>query len=737
MPSASHEDETVSQKRPSQAHPSPVAAEPATVPLTVALAGNPNSGKTSIFNALTGAHQHVGNWGGVTVELKEGTARLGAHQVTVVDLPGTYSLSAYSLEERVARDYLVEAHPDVVVQVVDATNLERHLYLTVQLLELGVRPVLALNMWDEVRRKGLKIDVDALAHILHLPVVTTVGRTAEGIDGMLEAAVRHGRDGDTHFDRLPAPFAKEVQRAIHTLTADERLSRLGRYPAHWVAAKLLENDTQVREMLAGHRDLLEQVDGLEAQVERITGQDTETLIAEGRYGFIAGAVRQTVTKPGVSRIELSDRIDRVLTHPVLAYPVFLLFMWLLFQATFKLGEYPAALLDMLFGWIGNSAEAALPPGDLRDLIVEGVVKGVGSVASFLPNILILFFGISIMEDTGYMARAAFIMDKFMHSIGLHGKSFVPVIMGMGCTVPAIMAARTLESPRDRIKTILLTPLISCSARLPVYVLFAGSLFPRHAGAIVFLFNFVFGLTAFFGMGLLFHKTLFRGEDYPFVMELPPYRFPTMRSVIIHMWQKARHYLKKMGGVVLLFTVIVWALGSFPKAPELRNEYEQRIEQVQTDGDMSPAEKTERVVQLRREHEATFMRQTYIGRLGQFLEPAVSPLGFDWQAAVSLVTGFVAKEVVVSSLGVLYGAGDEADEESAGLQNHIRAHFTPLSGFAFMLFVLLYTPCIVAFFTIVRELRNWRWSLFSVTYQIAFAWLAAFVVYQGGRLLGLV
>jgi ferrous iron transport protein B len=705
--------------------------------LTVALAGNPNSGKTSIFNTLTGAHQHVGNWGGVTVEVKEGTARSGERAVTVVDLPGTYSLSAYSLEERVARDYLVEAAPDVVIQVIDATNLERHLYLTVQLLELGVRPLLAFNMWDEVQAKGLRINIRELETILGLRIVTTVGRTGKGVHEMLSAAVEMADSGQTRCAQSPVRLPRELARAVQHLSADPAVASFAKYPVHWTAVKLLESDQHVLDAIAPSDERLPQrVAALVAEIEHLHGEDPESLIAESRYGYIAGAVRQTVKRPAVSRIEISDRIDRVLTHPILAYPIFLAFMWLLFQATFTLGTYPAALLDAFFSWLASATMAVMPDGLLQDLVVEGGIRGVGSVAAFLPNILILFLGISLMEDSGYMARAAFIMDKFMHSIGLHGKSFVPVIMGMGCSVPAIMAARTLESPRDRIKTILLTPLISCSARLPVYVLFAGALFPKHAGAVVFLFNFVFGLAAFFGMGLLFHKTLFRGEDHPFVMELPPYRTPTARSVVIHMWQKAAHYVKKMGGVVLVFTVIVWALGTFPRAHAPIEEYQREVTQIEANESLSTEAKAEAREELAGERDAHLLRATYLARIGGFLEPAVAPLGFEWQEAVSLLTGFVAKEIIVSSMGVMYAVGDNADAESEALRHRIAEHFTPLTGVAFMMFVLLYTPCLVAFVTIIRELHDWRWSLFSLSYQIALAWGVAFLVYQGGRLVGL-
>jgi ferrous iron transport protein B len=503
--------------------------------------------------------------------------------------------------------------------------------------------------------------------------------------------------------------------------------------------KLFENDSQVEEFVKGLESgaaVLGQRTVSAQKIEALLGEDTESLIAEARYGFIAGAVRETVTKEPVDRVDLSNKIDSVLTHRFWAYPVFLLFMWLLFQLTFLLGRYPQEWIDTLFGWMGALVSRNMADGVFRDLLVNGIIGGVGSVAVFLPNILLLFFGISIMEDTGYMARAAFIADKFMHSIGLHGKSFIPMLMGMGCSVPAILAARTLESERDRIKTILLVPLISCSARMPVYVLFAGTFFPRHAGNIVFLFQFVFGIAAFFLMGFLFKHTLFKGEENPFVMELPPYRLPTIRSVAIHMWQKAEHYLKKMGGVVLVFSMILWYMGAFPRTATIDGGFDQKRKAIESSPELTPEDKAQNLSMLESERQSKIMERTYIGRLGKVLEPVVRPLGFDWRGAVALVSGLVAKEVVVSSLGVLYAAGDNVSEHSSELRRELAGHFTPLTAFGFMMFVLLYTPCVVSLVTIIRELKKWYWSVFSVTYQCTFAWIAAFAVFQLGRLAGL-
>lgn len=708
--------------------------------LKIALVGNPNSGKTSIFNYLTGARQRVGNWGGVTVETKEGITKSGDRKINLVDLPGTYSLSAYSIEEKVARDYVINEHPDVVINVIDATNLERNLYLTLQLLELGIRPVLAFNMWDEVKNKKIVIDIPKLENFFGVTIIPTIGKNGKDVQKMLGIAVDQGihdkKNGKRHST---THFPVELSDALIKIATKETLQQQKKYSSDWIALKLMENDSQVEEYVSelrnGKRVLLE-CDTLKKDIEDFLGDDPESIIAESRYGFISGALRESLRRDAIDKVEISDKIDNVLTHPVLAYPIFILFLWLLFQATFTIGAYPMDWIDGFCGWLGRLATAFIPEGNIQDLIVDGIIGGVGGVIVFLPNILILFFGVSIMEDTGYMARAAFIMDKIMHKMGLHGKSFVPVIMGLGCNVPAIMAARTLESPMDRIKTILLAPLISCSARLPVYMLFAAALFPTQAGNVVFLFQFVFSIAAFFFMGVLFKKTILRGEDVPFVMELPPYRLPTFRSVVIHMWQKAGHYLKKMGGVVLVFSIILWFAGAFPKYPDIVNNYMEQINQVSASTTLSDKEKDAKIQDLNNAKTSEIMSKTYIGRIGNFLEPAVKPLGFDWRGAVSLITGFVAKEVVVSSMGVLYAVGEEEGSESAALQEKIAENFTPLTGFGFMMFVLLYTPCIVALITLIRELKSWKWSLFSVGYQLVLAYMMAFLIYQGGKLFGL-
>jgi ferrous iron transport protein B len=706
--------------------------------LTIALAGNPNSGKTSLFNEITGATQKVGNWGGVTVEIKKGTKVINGDKVCFVDLPGTYSLSAYSEEERVALDYITRNHPDTIINVTDATNLERHLYLTIQLLEMGIRPVVALNMWDEVKSKGILIKTTELEKLLGLRVVTSSARTGSGVDELVKAAISQVKSNVENASKLKLPYPSEIISAVQQLTSI--ISRIDHdYPPDWLAIKLLEHDKAVEALLSKRIDAQEILKSLEIHQESIStilNEDSATLIAETRYGYIAGLLREVIQLTRSNAVEISDKIDNVLTHRFWAYPIFFAFMWLLFQATFKLGEYPMGWMDAGIELLMNLVRSILSPSLLRDLIVDGIITGVGGVIIFLPNIMILFFGISIMEDTGYMARAAFIMDRLMHRIGLHGKSFIPMLMGLGCSVPAIMAARTLESRNDRIKTILLTPLVACSARLPVFVLFAGAFFPSQAGNIVFLFQVVFGFSAFILMALLFKVTFFRkSEDIPFVMELPPYRLPTVKSMLLHMWQKAEHYLKKMGGVVLAFSILLWWAGVFPRSPEIEKEFNDKIIAIENDSGSSSEVKQHTIMKLETERDALVMQNTWIGQTGKLIEPIVQPFGSDWRGAVSLVTGFVAKEVVVSSMGVLYAVGSDIDEQNDLLYEKLRKAFSPLAAFSFMLFVLLYTPCIVALTTVIRELKSWRWSVFSVVYQLSLAWIAATVVFQIGSLIG--
>ena len=722
-----------------------VSADKPTI-ITIALAGNPNSGKTTIFNQLTGARQKVGNWGGVTVDIKEGEAECDGQPVKIVDLPGTYSLTAYSAEELTARNYIESGAADITIDIIDSSNLERNLFLAVQLMEMGRPLVFALNMSDEVDRKGVRIDLNKLYKLLDIPMQKTVGRNGDGVDKLIRLALEtcEGKHMPPHAIRINYGVEIEDELARIVPSLEQGMGDGYCAPARWYAVKLLEDDPDVRqkiEQTPRGEKILRQADKSKNHLQSIFHDNPQTIIAEKRYGYIHGAIKEAVTFKPVDRQDMSQKIDMILLNRWLAFPVFGLFMWLLYQTTFRLGEVPMMWIEGFFNLLRQGVLYVLPASPIRDLFTEGMISGVGGVAVFLPNILILFFGISLLEDTGYMARAAFIMDKIMHKMGLHGKSFIPMVMGLGCNVPAIMAARTLESRKDRVLTILIAPLISCQARLPIYVLFAGALFPSMAGNIVFgmhVLSFFFAFT----VGFLFRKTLFRGEEHPFVMELPPYRLPTVKSVFIHMWEKAKHYLQKMGGVVLVFSVVLWVMQSYPKNEALDKEYtpkflalNERIQAVPSKDTALRRRLQKERETLRREKEMRFTRTTFLGVMGRGIEPLLRPAGMDWRMGVSLLTGFVAKEVVVSSMGVLYHVGQEADETSRTLRNQIRRHYTPLQGLSFMLFVLLYTPCLVAFVTLVREIRSSKWSIFSLAYQLILAWSVAFIVYRVGRMMG--
>lgn len=711
--------------------------------ITIALAGNPNSGKTSIFNSLTGARQQVGNWPGVTVEKKVGQLTHRGYDIKVVDLPGTYSLTAYSVEERVVRSYIVEERPDVVIHVVDSGNLARNLYLTVQLIELETDLVVDLNMWDEFETSGAELDLERIHRLLGAPVVPTIGHRGEGIRDLLDAALDLTEDREDHHRHVPISYGPHVDDLMTELCEEIESSGLDLdgYPARWTAIKLLEGDHEIHEMVAaasGPPGASERVRRAASRAARhirtATGADPEKVISEGRSGYVEGALREALTEQQSDRMELSRQIDNVFTNRFFGYPIFLLMIWVLFQATFQLGSLPQSWMESLISWIGSTLGGALPESLLSDLLVDGVVGGVGSVIIFLPNIMILFLGIAFLEDSGYMARAAFLMDRLMHALGLHGKSFIPMLMGFGCSVPAIMATRTLESRRDRVLTALLVPLMSCSARLPVYVLIAGTFFAERAGTAVFTV-YVIGIVAALLMGRLFARTIFRSTPAPFVMELPPYRLPTAKGLVIHMWERAKIYLQKMGGVILVASIIMWFLGAFPKDAELVRSYESDIAALRQAGTVEAVEQAER---LEGELAAEMIEDSYIGRAGRAVYPVVRPIGFSWEMGVSLITGFVAKEVVVSTLGVLYHA--DASEAGPGetLPDALRdpsSGITPLAAFAFMVFILLYTPCIVSVIAIKREVgTGWMW--FSIGYQLALAWLVSFGIYRIGGAVGL-
>lgn len=718
--------------------------------LVIALAGNPNSGKTTVFNNLTGTRQKVGNWPGVTVEKKEGHVSRNGYDLTIVDLPGTYSLTPFSIEEVVARNFLLDERPDVVIDIIDASNLERSLYLATQIRELDCKVLFALNMADVAGSRGMKIDAAKLSELLNVPVVFTVGNRREGMDNLLQQAIELAESATPAARTRRVKYSHDIEEAIGRLKQFMEM-KAGRLPydTRWMAIKLLEDDKIVKERLiaaapeAGSH-ILQAAQRLHTHLAQRFDEDPQIVMTDERYGFIAGIIREVQSATIQQRVDISRNIDLVLTHRLFGFPIFIFFIWAMFQLTFTLGEYPVQWIGAGVDGLSGAVGAALPEGILRSLLVDGVVAGVGSVIKFLPNILILFFCIALFEDTGYMARSAFLMDRIMHLIGLHGKSFIPMLMGFGCNVPAIMAARTLESEKDRILTILITPFMSCSAKLPVYVVLAGAFFGARAGTVIFGI-YLLGVVLSILTGRIFRSTLLKGADAPFVMELPPYRMPMAKSLLIHMWDRSKLFLLKMGQVILVGSIVIWGLSNFPREVAPSRDYAAETGRITATADSQMAtadgserrrieEQTEQAVRdLRREQKTEQTRHSYIGRIGRFIAPVFAPLGIDWQGGVALISGFVAKEIVVSTLGVLHAAG-ESDEEGALGQALIAAGMTPLSALSMMVFVLLYLPCLATTAVIRRETST-RWMLFSIGYSTAVAWGMAFVVYQIGRLLG--
>ena len=721
--------------------------------VTVALAGNPNSGKTTVFNNLTGARQHVGNWPGVTVEKKEGHFQKNGCDIKVVDLPGTYSLTAYSLEEIIARDFVVKDNPDVVMNIVDASNLERNLYLAVQMIELGANVMIVLNMTDVADSRGMKINVALLSELLGVPVIPAVAARNKGMIEITESMLGMTQ-GKPRGKEITISYGKEVEKEIAKLVniIEEGGALIQDYKPRWLAVKLLEGDKVMTAAVAdapGSGNIAHAVEQSRDRIRNILGDEPETIIADRRYGFISGLAREVVTRPLVDRRTLSDKIDSVVTNRALGLPIFLVLMWLTFQLTFTLGTPPMDWIDAGFAWLGGQAGALLGDSLAGSLVVDGIIGGVGGVLIFLPNILLLFLAIALLEDTGYMARAAFIMDRVMHKAGLHGKSFIPMLIGFGCNVPAIMATRTLENRRDRLVTILVAPLMSCGARLPVYILLAGAFFPaRTAGHVIFSM-YLIGIGFAIIMAKLFRRFLVTGPSTPFVMELPPYRLPMAKSVIIHMWERGWLYVKKAGTVILSIALIMWFLMAVPltfpgqhaleadlKAAAARAGQQARESNVEPGSDAyqklyAPAAAIENEIAGKQ------IENSIAGRIGHAIEPVFKPLGFDWKMDISIIAAFAAKEIVVSTLGTIYSIG-AADETSEGLREQLRKDpvFNPLVAYVLMLFTLLTVPCMATVAVIKRETNSWTWPLFSIAYQSALAWVICFIVYQAGRASGI-
>ena len=709
--------------------------------INVALVGNPNCGKTSLFNFASGAHEHVGNYSGVTVDAKEGTFQQDGYTFRIVDLPGTYSLSAYTPEELYVRRHLSEEQPDVVINVLDASNLERNLYLTCQLIDMDVRSVIALNMYDELERSGNKFDYESLSRMIGTPIVPTISRTGFGIEDLFKRVIKVYEEEDPVIRHIHINYGEVLEKGItnvrHVIKQNGNVAKS--LSKRYLSIKLLEGDPEIErfiQTLPGSETIIEERDQNVTQIEELLLEDSETAFTNARYGFISGALRETYEQNKIKEATSTQIIDLFVTHKVLGFPIFILFMWIMFEATFRLGAYPMEWIENLVGWIGNFVRGNMSEGPLKDLLVDGIIGGVGGVIVFLPNILILYLFISFMEDSGYMARAAFIMDKIMHKMGLHGKSFIPLVIGFGCNVPAIMASRTIESRNSRMITMLVNPLMSCSARLPVYVLLAGAFFPNNASFIL-LSLYVCGILLAVVMARLFKRFLFKEEDVPFVMELPPYRMPTAKSIMIHMWEKAKQYLHKMGGVILVASIIIWFLGYFPRHSEMGDAFDKQIAEVEN-AELDSKEKTETIAELERLKNMEHQKNSYIGTIGQTIQPVLHPLGFDWKMSVSLLTGMAAKEVVVSTLSVLY-TGDEEDSQvlseriKQDLDEEGNPVFTPLIALSLMLFVLIYFPCIATISAIVNESGSWKWGIFVIVYTCVLAWIVSFIVYQTGSL----
>jgi ferrous iron transport protein B len=706
--------------------------------LRVALAGNPNSGKTTIFNALTGSRQRVGNYPGVTVEIKGGTCRYGDAELAIVDLPGTYSLTAHSPEELVARRFLLEDSPDVVVVIVDASNLERNLYLAVQILELQVPVVLAFNMWDLATAHGAAFDLPHLERLLGTRIVPTVGHRAHGLSALPDTVLEVARAPRTAHG-LCVSYEPEIDGALSRLAEEvaQAPKTVDGVPNRWLALKLLEEDPEVARVFADPA-LLAAAQASAAQLHSALGDSPAVAIAGGRYDFIRDACARAIRPAVWPRRSFSDRVDAILTHRLLGLPILLGLMYLVFHLTFTLGEPP-------MGWIEGGFEAlkgaigGLLPGDglLRSLLVDGIIGGVGSVLVFLPNIVLLFLAIALLEDSGYMARAAFLMDRLMHSIGLHGKSFIPMLLGFGCSVPAIMATRTLENRRDRLATMLVLPLMSCGARLPIYTLLIPAFFPEAWRAPMLWLMYLIGIALAIAAAKLLRSTLLRGEAPLFVMELPPYRIPTLRGLLLHLQNQAGGYLRKAGTIILGLSVLLWAMAQWPALSEERAAgFEAEKAAVGAQADLGDSAWKERLAEIENAQAEAGLQVSLIGRIGQGMEPLFRPLGFDWRISTALLGALAAKEVFVAQLGIVYSLGEaDPDDPSAELQNRLQADYSPLQAFCMMLFCLISAPCVATLAMTRRESGSWAWALFQFGGLTAMAWVLTAIVYQAGRLLG--
>lgn len=696
--------------------------------IDIALVGNPNSGKTSLFNALSGSREHVGNYSGVTVDAKSGSLEYKGYKINITDLPGTYALSAYTPEELYVRRHLIEKMPDVVVNAVVASNLERNLYLTTELIDLNPKMVVALNMYDELERSGARLDYERLGRMIGVPMVPVVARDRRGLDELLDEVILTFENENPKVRHIHINYSSSIESEIAALSKMMKrdIDELPKcFPPRYWAIKMLEGDAGVADLLkdAEHFEEWHSQSAKGAQrIEASLGEDTESAVTNEKYGFIEGALAETYVPSDREPNRRTSLIDRIVTNKYVGFPLFLAVMFLMFWSTFTLGAYPQEWIESGFAWLGATVGRFLSDGPLRDLIADGIIGGVGAVAVFLPNILILYLFISLMEDSGYMARAAFIMDKLMHLAGLHGKSFIPLVMGFGCNVPAIMATRTIESRSSRLITILINPFMSCSARLPVFILLAGTFFPQHAGTVLFCIYIFGGVVAVLTARVL-RRFMFGVDETPFVMELPPYRIPTLNATLRHMWERSEQYLKKIGGLILVAAIIIWFLSYYPR-PEAAAE--------------THAAATEYVADETAAASSAELESSYLGRIGKACEPVMRPLGLDWRASVALLSGAAAKEIVVSTLGVLYSAedGGDGDGDSLSVRLISSGNYTQASALAMMIFILLYFPCIATVMAIAHETGGWKYAVFSIVYNTLLAWCVAFAAYRIGVWLGM-
>lgn len=719
--------------------------------IRVALVGNPNCGKTSLFNIASGSHEHVGNYSGVTVDAKEGRFEYKGYKFVLVDLPGTYSLSAYSPEELYVRKNLIDNVPDVVINVVDASNIERNLYLTAQVIDMNLRVVMALNMYDELKDKGDELDIKQLGYLLGMPVCPTVSRDGTGIPELFDTVIKIYTQSDPKLARhIHINHGAELEKSIDRikLLLQKNQSLRDKYSTRYLAIKYLEDDKDIEKIIEKlpNRDEIISARVIEEQrIMDLLHTNTESAIVDAKYAFIQGALAETY-KPhqdATPRKTITDKIDAVVTNKWMAFPIFIAVLYLIFQTTFAVGDYPMQWIDWFVGKFGDFVATFMADGWLKDLVVDGIISGVGSVLVFLPNILILYFFISLMEDSGYMSRAAFIVDKLMHKIGLHGKSFIPMVMGFGCNVPAIMATRAIESRKSRMITIAIIPFMSCAGRLPIFVLLAGAFFPHNA-ALVLLGIYLLGIVLAILSAIVLSKFV-KDDDLPFVMELPPYRIPTAKAIWRHTWEKGQQYLQKMATTILICSVIIWFLGYFPKNKELMAAQEEYATLAQTPAgrleinadkvEVNAATATKDELATRIDSLYAYQQEnSYIGQLGRMVSPALDPLGFNWKMDVGLLTGIAAKELVVSTLGVMYSEGAKVSEghdmsEDTQLQSALVNDVTPAAALSFMVFILLYFPCVATFVAIKNETGKWRWAVACCAYTMAVAWIMSFIVYR--------